>query len=349
MLAFHFGECGGAACTLVRDFTIAICVCRYTPPISFHAEPALTAASTTPHLSLAGIATFGSNVTGVALSDFVLTGCTVTSLTLISNSQYRLEMILDAVQHVQIQVSAAAGSIFPPNAAAVWSLQYTPAVTLQFSDGVTSGDESSLLTMTATAVFGSNVTGASKGDILVAGAVAGNFQQLSSRVFTQEFHLGSAATVTVSVPAASGAVSPPNDAAIPIVVKYRPISSFSLSDGILPGNVTTKLEVTLTVHTAVSRSDANSCPHLPNQFMQVTFATPVTGLEIGDILVTGADSGALVGSGSLYTVALTPTAENIRVLLVPESGVVNPPNRGTSTHFEFNAMVSVRLPVTHNE
>ena len=78
---------------------------------------------------------------------------------------------------------------------------------------------------------------------------------------------------------------------------------------------------------------------------KVTFATPVTGLDIGDLLILGTDYGGLTGSGAQYELVLIKGSsvlfENF-IQIVPESGVILPPNRGAELTFYYNVIVTVR-------
>lgn len=150
----------------------------------------------------------------------------------------------------QVQVADASGSIFPPNAGAIWNVAYTPSVTLTLSDGLTTNADTSLLVVTATATFGSGVTGVQASDIQVTGAVKGAFSIISASQYTLEINLGATATVLIRVPAASGSVAPPNAASTQFRLLYRPVVTFTLSDGIPHLGTTTLLAITLTVRAA---------------------------------------------------------------------------------------------------
>ena len=141
----------------------------------------------------------------------------------------------------------ASGSIFPPNAGAIWNVAYTPSVTLTLSDGLGNNDDTSLLVVTATATFGSAVTGVQASDIAVTGAVKGSFAAVSASQYTLEINLGATATVIIRVPVASGGIRPANEASTQLRLLYRPIVTFTLSDGIPHLGTTTLLAITLTV------------------------------------------------------------------------------------------------------
>jgi len=199
------------------------------------------------------IATFGSAMTNVTEADFVLTGCVGSSFVEVDASTYMLHLSLDGTATVQVFVGAASGNIFPPNAAALWDVTYTPFVSITVSDGLSNGDETSLLRVTITATFGSAVTGVTLGSVAVTGASTSNFAAVNATTYTMELELGALATVTVQVPRNTAGVSPPNAASSPFTLLYRPEVQFSLSDGLVDGSSTTLQRLTLTVSGGVCR------------------------------------------------------------------------------------------------
>jgi len=85
--------------------------------------------------------------------------------------------------NVNFSLPARAGKIYPPNAAAVpISLTYEPSILFTLSDGLGAGSVTTLRTVTATAVFSSDVSGVVKADVLVTNAQYSNFVKVSPSV-----------------------------------------------------------------------------------------------------------------------------------------------------------------------
>ena len=94
-----------------------------------------------------------------------------------------------------------------------------PSVAFSFSDGLSSGATTSLLTVTVTATFGSSVTGVAASDFTVAGATKGSLSG-SGTTYEVVLTLSSAASVTVDMAATSGGVTFPNAAATQVSLPY---------------------------------------------------------------------------------------------------------------------------------
>lgn len=85
---------------------------------------------------------------------------------------------------LSVSMVESAGSISPPNAAAVAiGLSYSPSVTLSWSDELLSGDVTTLARVTLTATFGSPMTSVTSADIeaAVTGATGMTFLQVDSK------------------------------------------------------------------------------------------------------------------------------------------------------------------------
>ena len=88
-----------------------------------------------------------------------------------------------------------------------------------FSDGLSSGATTSLITVTVTATFGSAVSGVTVSDFTVSGATKGSLVG-SGAVYEVALTFGSSASVTVDMGASSGAVSFANAAATQVALTY---------------------------------------------------------------------------------------------------------------------------------
>lgn len=62
------------------------------------------------------IATFQTPVSGVAGSDFQLSGCSGDNFVAISSTEYSLDLTMALVGEVRVEVPPKSGNIYPPNA-----------------------------------------------------------------------------------------------------------------------------------------------------------------------------------------------------------------------------------------
>jgi LPXTG-site transpeptidase (sortase) family protein len=248
---------------------------------------AITSSSTGPtHTSPIPVTiTFDEPVTG-----FVVGGITVGNGTASnfngSGTTYTADITPAAAGTVTVDVAAGGAVDLAGNgntAAPQFSIVYdniAPAVTITSS--VSDPTHTSPIPVTFT--FSKAVTGFGVGSIMVGNGTAGNFGG-SGSIYTADISPAANGTVTVDVAAgvAVDAAGNGNTVAPQLSITY---------DTVAPTLVITSIE----------SSPTNASP-IPVTF---TFSKAVTGFDVGEIMVSNGATANFAGSGTSYTVDVTP-------------------------------------------
>jgi len=138
-------------------------------------------------------ATFGSNVTNVALEDFGKAGVVGADMFMQeSPSVYTFRFWVGFTNGITLSIPRFAGNIFPPNERSSLSWTYAPKATWNMSDGIDWGGTTSLRVVTATATFPTAVSLVDDDgfDFLVSGCTKGAWTRHNARVYDIQLFLG---------------------------------------------------------------------------------------------------------------------------------------------------------------
>ncbi len=228
--------------------------------------------------------TFNEAVTGFTASDVTVTNGTTGALTG-SGASYTLQVVPAADGVVSVSTAAAACTDLAGNAlaagasASVTSDRTPPVVTI-----TPAGISTNANTVTFTFTFAEPITSFAASGVTVANGTAGVFA-------------GSGTTYTLAVaPTADG----------PVTVTVGADSTTDLvGNGVLATGVSIISDRTPpTVAITPVNAILNGSPYT----YTFTFSEPVTGFTAADVNVTNGTKGPLAGSGSVYTIDITPTA-----------------------------------------
>ncbi len=220
-----------------------------------------------------------------------------------TGSTYTVDLVPAADGPVTLDLPAGAASDDAGNTnAAAATLHRTydsvgPDVTLSTS----ASDPTKTSPIPVTVTFAEPVSGFTASDLVVSNGTASNLGG-SGAVYTVHVAPSGQGAVTVDLAAdqASDAAGNGNTAASQLSVVY---------DSVRP-------DVTLST-TAGDPTNGSPIP------VSVTFTEPVTGLTAGDFVTTNGTVGNLAGSGSAYTLDLTPTANGVVTLDLPAASAVD--------------------------
>ncbi|MGV3640516.1 MAG: Ig-like domain-containing protein [Adhaeribacter sp.] len=252
-----------------------------------------TAANPTNLASIPVTIKFSEAVTGLDIDDIVVAGGVKGPLSG-SGDTYTFNITPSPVANthqITVNVAAAVAQDAAANsntAAAQLVINYDGNVPTVVLAAPTAADPTNLTSIPVTVKFNEPVTGFDIDDIVVAGGLKGT---LSGSGDTYTFNITpdpllSTHQITVDVAAAvaKDAATNDNTAAAQLVINY---------DGNVPSVVLT-----------APAADPTNLTTIP---VTVKFSEPVTGLVIGDIVVSGGVKGPLSGSGDTYTFDITPS------------------------------------------
>ena len=230
--------------------------------------------------------TFSESVTGFAAGDLSLTNATASEFAG-SGTSYTVTITpaADGAVTVGVPANVAQDAAGNQNSAAT-NLTRTaditpPSVTLASASG---DPVSGAFPVTIT--FSESVTGFAAGDLSLTNATASEFA-------------GSGASYSVTItPAADGAVS----VGVPANVAQDAAGNQNTASNTLSRQADT-------VRPDVTLASASGDPTNGAFSVTATFTKPVTGLVVGDFSVTNGAASGLTGSGSSYSVTITPTGD----------------------------------------
>jgi hypothetical protein len=285
--------------------------------------------------------TFSEPVTGFTAADIVAPGVTVGPVTTLSTSVYTAVLTppAGAVGTFTVGVAAAAATDLAGNPSVVATTVTQPydtlAPTLVITD-LEPGTATGPVTFTFT--FSEAVTGFTAADITTTATVSG-FTAVSTSVYTAVLTPpAGSGTYTVGV-AASAALDLAGNASVAAATVSQPFT---------PGDVTPPTLLSIT----------DDAPAATNGTVTFTFnwSEPVTGFALGDITVSGASGGAVLGgflqvNPSTYTASYSPvlgTAGTLNLTVGP--GVVTDAalnaNTGTVSHSQVYDRIAPTVTIT---
>ncbi|HYG38276.1 MAG TPA: Ig-like domain-containing protein [Cytophagales bacterium] len=195
-------------------------------------------------------------------------------------------------------------SSFPFTSGEVYTIDKT-APTVIISSEKTSPTTSNLIPVVI--AFSEDITGFDINDITVSGGTKSNFSG-SGKNYTFDITSSSIGTITVDVAAevVQDEATNTNNAATQFSIVYNPV-------------IPTVPSVTISSIKS-SPTNSNAIP------VEITFSENVSGFSIGDIIVNGGAKENFSGSGKIYFVDITPTADGIITVDIPAEvaeGVTN--------------------------
>lgn len=229
---------------------------------------------------------FSQSVTGLTASGITVTNGTKGAITG-SGASYSLLVTPSAQGAVTCQVNADAAQNFSSignvasNTASVLYDSVAPAVSVTPTGTATKGSP-----ITFTITFSEPVTGFSSSSILVSNGTKGS---LTGSGATYMLPVTPAGETLVSCLVTAGAAS--DAAGNPSVVSNAASVTFD------------------TTAPSVSVMPTGGLPNSAPITFTITFSEAVTGFTASGISVTNATKGTLSGSGSVYTIPITPTGE----------------------------------------
>ncbi len=268
--------------------------------------------------------TFSEDVTGFATGDVTVTGGTKGAFASTSARVYTLAVTPTNGSNVMVTVTANSatdgvntGPAVAVSATATWD-GAAPAVEIT---GVPAKINSTTA-LSVTFTFSEDVTGFATGDVNVTGGTKGAFTG-TGRVYTLAVTPTSGSDVTVTVAANSA------------------------TDGLNTGP-TAAVSATATWDAAVPTVEITGVPpriNSTNQFTATfTFSEDVTGFATGDVTVTGGTKGAFAGTGTVYTLAVTPTSGSDVTVTVAANSATDGLNTGPTAAVSATATWDAAAP-----
>ena len=264
---------------------------------------------------------FSEDVTGFEAYDLELTGTASASAELIGGNKAYFATITPTTSGV-VRIQVPANVVDGGNVA---SERHDVTVDVSISvtiSNVPTGVQSDAFNVTIT--FGENVTGFTAGDIELTGTAFASAELFGS---------GSVYTATIT---------PTTDGDIIIRV---PADVAEDSEG--TGNSASEVVlISVDVAPTVRISDVPTDVQTGAFDVTIRFSEDVTGFTAGDIELTGTASASaeLIGSGSVYTATITPTADGDVIIRVPADVAEDGNGNGNLT--TESPLISVDVPPT---
>jgi hypothetical protein len=255
-------------------------------------------------------ATFSEAVTGLTVSDFTITGGTLTALSG-SGASYTLTISPTAAGTLSIALAAGAGT----TSTGVASRGTALALTVAAAGGTgpicalsTQGSASVGTALSVTATFSGAVSGFTSDDLIVSGGTVTAFS-------------GSGASYTLTVVPAIGGT---------LTIAVAAGAATGDSDS-LPSQATLlSLSVSGFSHPTCTLSSSTSTPAAGQEVtITVTFSAPVTGFTASDVAVTNGSLNSFSGSDSAYTLTVSPIGGTL-VVSIPTGAATAVADGGTA-------------------
>jgi len=253
--------------------------------------------------------TFSEDVSGMQLSDILLENGTASSLSG-SGSTYTAQIIPSGNGEVRLRIGYGsvldlAGNTNETSSYYTWTYDGTsPSVTITS----TTNSTTNLSVIPVTITFSEPVTGFTVEDVTVMNGIKGTLNG-SGSVYTINITPLTQGTVNINI--ASGVVTDAagnnNTAASELIRIY---------DSIKP---------TVAIHSAT-----NSITNLSVIPVTITFSEPVTGFTVEDVIVTNGIKGTLNGSGSVYTINITPSEQGTVTVGISADAAYDLANNGNT-------------------
>ncbi|MFY0636287.1 Ig-like domain-containing protein, partial [Maricaulis maris] len=267
-------------------------------------------------------ATFSEAVTGFAIGDFSVGNGAASNFSATSATVYTATITPAADGTVTVDVAAAAAQDGAGNGN-VAATQFTiendeTGPTVALSTG-SADPVSGAFTITAT--FSEAVTGFAIGDFSVGNGAASNFSATSATVYTATITPAADGTVTVDVAAAAAQDSAGNG--------NTAATQFSIE------NDETAPTVAL---------DGPAIDQVGTFTLSVDFSEGVTGLVLADFTVGNGSAANLAGSGSSYTLDITPTASGPVTVDLAANSAQDAAGNGNVAATQFAVDADLSLP-----
>jgi hypothetical protein len=251
--------------------------------------------------------TFSESVSGFVVGDITITNGTAGSIAG-SGTTYTTSITPTAAGLVTVSVAsnvvvdAASNSNTASNLLSITYDNLAPTVVVS----TTATDPTNLSPFPVTITFNESVTGFDVSDIAVTNGTAGSFAG-SGTTYTASITPDAVGSVTISVAAnvAVDATANGNTASNVLSMTY---------DNIAP-----------TVIISSTATDPTNVSPIP---VTITFSESVTGFVVGDIAVTNGTAGGFAGSGTTYTVNITPAAPGSVTVNIPASVAADAASNG---------------------
>ncbi len=267
--------------------------------------------------------TFSEDVSGSIQSAITAVNATVGNFNVVSNSVFTATVTPTADATVTLDFAAGQASDSASNTNLVAS-QYSvdhdgtpPTVTIAAVTGTVN------TAVTATITFSEAISGFTESDISVTNATLSSFTPVSSTVYTVVVTPVANGTVTLDIPA-SAAIDTANNGNV-AASQYSVIYDISA------------LIATLT-STVADPTNAGFD-------LAVDFNKTVTGLEITDFTLVNATIAAPVGSGSSYTISVTPTNDGTVSVTLNSASVVDSASNTNGISNTFTVQYDQSIPI----
>ncbi len=268
--------------------------------------PAPTVLLSTPSASVTGTftvnAVFSQWVTGVTVNGFTVTNGTLSAL---SGGGTTYSILVTPKSAGPVTLSMPAGAATGTGGVAsiasnLLTVTYTPLDTTPPTVALTTSTSSVSAPFVVTATWSEVVTGVALNDFTVTNGLASALS-------------GSGTVYSVSItPTANGAVT----VTMPAGAAIDAASNASL--------VSNTLSVTYTAPAAPTVLLSTASTSVTGAFtVNAVFSQSVTGVALNDFAITKGTASALTGSGTTYSILVTPTAAGAVTLSMPAGAAIN--------------------------
>ncbi len=268
---------------------------------------------------------FSEDVTGFVTGDVRVTGGTKGNFSG-GGTTYTLPVTPDGSEDVVVEVAAnsatdGGGNTGPASAESATATWDAAAPTVVIGGVPSKINTTSPLTVTFE--FSEAVTDFVAGDVTVAGGTKGMFTTVSATEYTLVVTPSDSADVTVEV-AANAATDGLNTgpASAESATATWDATAPTVEIGGVPSKINTTSPLTVTF----------------------TFSEAVTGFVTGDVTVTGGTKGAFTGSGSSYTLPVTPDGSEDVVVEVAANAATDGLNTGPASAVSATATWDAAAP-----
>jgi hypothetical protein len=283
-----------------------------------------TAPSVTNQPAIPVTITFSEAVTGFVAGDISRLNGTISNFVAVSGTTYTADLIPSAEGLVQISISAGVAVDVAGNsnlASTTFSITYDitqPTVVLSSSASASTN----LSPIPISIVFSEGTSNFAIGDITVVNGTLGNFS-------------GSGTTYSVDVtPTTNGVVQ----VSVGAGVATDAAGNGNQASAILSRTFDT-VRPTVTLSKTVG-SVTNQSPFTVN----IVFNESVTGLALGDFSLVNGSVGNLSGSGTSYTVDVTPSIEGVVTISLPVDSANDNAGNGNQASNEISVIYDLGSP-----
>lgn len=257
---------------------------------------------------------FSEEVTGFTIEDITVGNATVSDFVTVDGTTYTATITPDGDGDVSVSVAAGVAQDLAGNdndAASQVAVTYdttAPGVAIQGAPVIVNSTDA----FSVTIVFSEAVTGFDAADITVTNAAVSDLASADGVTWTADITPDGAGGITIDVAAgvARDAAGNDNTAAEQVSVQYDDVAPTVTLDG-PTGVVTEPFTVTF------------------------TFSEPVTGFAAADIAVQNGSAGTVSGSGSAYSVEITPVLGATVTITVPAGSASDAAGNGNLVSAPF--------------